>query len=65
MKSYHRLNFYPESLCSTSHQSIGFLARFTFDSFPFRIETVVCSQKLVNEAYSCGYSSGFAPDSLF
>ena len=44
-----------------------FWLAFFLITFPsIRKQTVVCSTKsFLIKAYSCGYSSGFAPDSLF
>lgn len=44
----------------------GLLARLLFEAFPSRFSrnSGICSSKSIFQAYSCGYSSGFAPDSL-
>jgi hypothetical protein len=43
----------------------GLLAHLLFETFPPRmVRAVACGQKVL-KAYSCGYSSGIAPDSLF
>lgn len=43
----------------------GLLARLLFEAFPSRFSrnSGICSSKSIFQAYSCGYSSGFTPDS--
>jgi len=56
----------PESkkYCSELRQ-VFWLTFFLMPSHPSVDEQWLVVQKVFNKAYSCGYSSGFKPDSLF
>jgi hypothetical protein len=58
------LPFFPKA--KTKLKLAGLLARPVFCAFPPRLDgTVALIQKPFKWAYSCGYSSGISPDSLF
>lgn len=63
--SFHR-SFFPKIRLTLTLNWQVFWLTSLFAAFPSRsIETVADIAKSSLEVYSCGYSSGFAPDSLF
>lgn len=57
--------FFPEDSTFVDCELAGLLARLTFCGLPVPFKTVAEVAKSYSEAYSCGYSSGISPDSLF